>query len=113
MRARRNPEEAFLERTEEEWRALGVPERYYSRYGVLPVLGWFKLAKLRALRPHEVAQLERIATGMVPHPRIDMGRALQLLREHDGVGQCVLPEVCATGRLGCDCPEDGRGRRPR
>lgn len=106
MRARRGDDAAFLDRTEAEWRALGVPERYLDRYRILPALGWSRLARSRALRPDEVARLTLISTGMVPHPRVSMERALQLLANHEGRQRCAVPELCAHGRTGCECHDD-------
>jgi hypothetical protein len=106
MRARKSADAAFGERTDAEWLALGVPQHRLHAYKALPALGWAFLARKRALRPDEVALLERIGTGMVPHPRIDMGRALNLLRDHEGKPRCMLPELCAVSRIGCDCHDD-------
>lgn len=90
-----------MERSAAEWEALGVPERFYSRFAVLPALGWSSLARTRALRPDEVARLERIATGAERHPKVDMDRALMLLRHYDGRDACAVPELCAKGYTGC------------
>ncbi|MFG2145534.1 hypothetical protein ACGFRG_15225 [Streptomyces sp. NPDC048696] len=95
MRPRKDPQGAFLERTEEQWRALGVPERYLSRYTVLPALGWHKLAMLGALRPDEVARLRRIASGTESHPRITIDRAQQLLDDHDHATEDDAPDPAA------------------
>lgn len=106
MRARRTAQTVFGERTDAEWAALGVPERRLHALRALPTLGWSVLARRQALRPAEVALLERIGTGMVPHPRISMDRALQLLRAHEGKPRCVMSELCARGCLGGDCHDD-------
>lgn len=89
MRARRDTQRPFLERTEAEWRALGVPERRIPALSALRLLAGTVLARQGALRPDEAARLRRIATGTETHPRIDMDRARLLLAHHDGTARCA------------------------
>ncbi|MBB4928305.1 hypothetical protein [Kitasatospora kifunensis] len=56
----------FLERSAAEWAVLGIPERFYSVYALMPFPGWHKLAALGVLRPDEVERLRRIPGGTEP-----------------------------------------------
>ncbi len=79
MKRRASTTGPFLERTAEQWAALGVHERYYGVYMLAPFLGWHRLASLGALRPDEVTRLRRIADSSEQTPVMDADRATRLL----------------------------------
>jgi hypothetical protein len=79
MRSRKASNALFLQRTESEWQALGVPVRFYSVFMLFPFLGHARLVREGAVTAEEWVLIRGVAEGTATHPHLDVRMARILL----------------------------------